>query len=600
MKKILLTCLMILGISATAQITVSESFEGTTLPSGWTSTTSTGSATSPAYGTLSGTACAGTKAATKNMWTSATSWYLVYSSAVSNAAALDYSFKYLAKGYSTTGSISGSVSADYSIDNGVTWTEILPAVTLSSPNATPIPCTTVSGTIPAGTITSGASFKFRIKTLQTGSGDYYMGYDDVKLTQASTTPPACGSITAPANAATAVSVSPTFTWASVAGANGYKLKIGTTTGASDVLNNVNVGNVTSYNYAGPLNFNTTYYATLTPTNAIGDASGCTEISFTTGTITCPVVSAPAAAGTNVSQTPTFTWASVPGATGYKISLGSATGGTDILNNVDVGNVTTYTLSTALALNTKYYYTVNSYSASSSSASCTERNFTTAAVAPPSNDSCSGALVASAFPYSYAQTDGAGSTNNGGFITSCSSATNGSMNDGLWFTFVGDGKTKIIKVTTTAFDCQVDLYSGSCGSFTCVTGADTALASGTETITQATTNGTNYFINVGGYSATTDSVEGNFTITIEDQVVLGTSDATKQNVSVYPNPFKDTLSLSRSENVKSITIVDMNGRLVQTVASPKSSIDTNKLNIGLYLVTIYFNDGSSKSMKVIKK
>ena len=175
-----------------------------------------------------------------------------------------------------------------------------------------------------------------------------------------------------------------------------------------------------------------------------------------------------------------------------------------------------------------------------------------------------------------------------------------MNDGLWFTFVGDGKTKIIKVTTTAFDCQVDLYSGSCGSFTCVTGSDTALASGTETITQATTNGTNYFINVGGYSATTDSVEGNFTITIEDQVVLGTSDATKQNVSVYPNPFKDTLSLSRSENVKSITIVDMNGRLVQTVASPKSSIDTNKLNIGLYLVTIYFNDGSSKSMKVIKK
>ena len=62
----------------------------------------------------------------------------------------------------------------------------------------------------------------------------------------------------------------------------------------------------------------------------------------------------------------------------------------------------------------------------------------------------------------------------------------------------------------------------------------------------------------------------------------------------------TVSLSRSENVKSITIVDMNGRLVQTVSSPKSSIDTNKLNIGLYLVTIYFNDGSSKSMKVIKK
>ncbi|WP_294243258.1 T9SS type A sorting domain-containing protein [uncultured Chryseobacterium sp.] len=193
--------------------------------------------------------------------------------------------------------------------------------------------------------------------------------------------PACTTVSSPAANATGVSVTPTFTWAGVLGQNGassYLINLGTSPGATNVMNGVDVGNVTSYTVpaSSPLNFNQQYYIKVIPKNSIGSATGCTETSFTTANISCPSVSAPASAATGVSLTPTITWAATTGALGYRISMGTTSGGTDVLNNVDVGNVTTYTLNTTLNTSTTYYYTVNAYSAGSVSSSCTIRNFTT--------------------------------------------------------------------------------------------------------------------------------------------------------------------------------------------------------------------------------
>lgn len=373
--------MMAVGIGASAQILVTEGFEGTTLPSGWTSTTTgSGSSSTPGgYGTNAGTACVGSKTVYKNIYgTTYTGWNLIYSSTTSNATALTYSFKYLAKGYSTTGPISGSVAADYSVDGGNTWVDLLAPVVLDSPNATPIPCTTVSGTIPAGTIPNGAGFKFRLKSTSTSTGDFYMGFDDVQLAQTLTNSPACTTISAPADAATGISVTPTITWASAAYATSYTLNVGTTAGGNNIINGLDVGAVTSYTIpnTSALNYSTLYYVTVIPKNSVGSASGCTSSSFTTRAVVCPTVSAPAAGAIGQSLTPTITWGAVTSATGYKLSVGTTAGGTNILNNQDLGNVTSYTFSTPLAVSTTYYYTVNSYSATSTSSSCTERSFST--------------------------------------------------------------------------------------------------------------------------------------------------------------------------------------------------------------------------------
>ena len=369
-------CLMFLYACITAQITVSESFEGTTLPTGWASTDAAGTAyTSNSYNTNAGTACAGTKAINKNLYSFTSSWYLIYSSTASNATALTYSFKYLAKGYSTTGSVSGNIAAEYSVDGGTTWTSLLATTTLSSPNATPIPCTTVSGTIPAGTIPTGANFKFRIKMNYTSPGDYYMGIDDVQLNQVATNPPSCTTISTPANAATGVAVLPTITWATASGASSYDIAIGTSAGGTNILPLTNVTG-TSYTLTNALMYNTVYYVTVYPKNSFGSATGCTSNSFTTSAVPCPTVTSPSAGATGVGLTPTITWTAVTGASGYKLSVGTTAGGTDVLNAQDLGNVTSYTFSSPLNLQTQYYYTLNAYQGANLSVSCTERNFTT--------------------------------------------------------------------------------------------------------------------------------------------------------------------------------------------------------------------------------
>ena len=90
-----------------------------------------------------------------------------------------------------------------------------------------------------------------------------------------------------------------ITWNVTSGADGYYVTVGTTTGGNDIANAVSVSG-TSYNFTG--NFNTTYYYTIVPFNAIGSATGCTEQSFTTNASGCYCVSAPTSVdGTGITN-----------------------------------------------------------------------------------------------------------------------------------------------------------------------------------------------------------------------------------------------------------------------------------------------------------
>ena len=102
----------------------------------------------------------------------------------------------------------------------------------------------------------------------------------------------------------------------------------------------------------------------------GEEAGCLI------TVDCPRLIYPLDNTFDVSVNPTIKWEAVTGATGYRISIGEASQGTNILNKEDVSNQLEYTLTSNLEEGVTYYLTVYAYDAAGESTGCTEVVFTT--------------------------------------------------------------------------------------------------------------------------------------------------------------------------------------------------------------------------------
>ena len=84
----------------------------------------------------------------------------------------------------------------------------------------------------------------------------------------------------PLDGAIDVLESTSLTWSAPFGVvTGYKLSLGLTSGGTEVLDHVDVGNVLTYDLE-TLEYEVTYYLTIVPYNTNGDAEGCIEKSFT--------------------------------------------------------------------------------------------------------------------------------------------------------------------------------------------------------------------------------------------------------------------------------------------------------------------------------
>jgi len=372
-----------------------------------------------------------------------------------------------------------------------------------------------------------------------GSSDYRRPLIGFNVTMPpATVVPACSTLTAPANAATGVSITPTLTWGAVSNAHTYNVNLGTTSGGINVLNAYNAGLNTSYAFSSSnqLNYATTYYATVIPSNNIGSATGCIESSFTTIAVPCPSVSQPATAAVGTSLKPTITWSSVAGVTGYKLSVGTTAGGTDILNNIDLGNVLTYTFASNLNPSTQYFYTVKSYQGANVSSGCTERNFTTGTAVPPANDECVNAVVLTVNPSLTCTATTSGNTL-GSSMSMAATSCLVTPNDDVWFTFVATSPSHIVTLsnivstgtTTGITDMYFQVLSGSCGNMTSMLCSD--LESNTVT---GLTVGQTYYIRVYTYSAAA-TASASFNICVSTPPAPPVNDECANAISLNVNP-----------------------------------------------------------------
>lgn len=268
MKRITLILLTLFAYyCANAQIAIIEGLNATTLPTGWTQTSFANTTAEP---------CEGTHSWRRNFWASGTAGSITSPNlvAASNGTDVTVSFQWKGIEYGEGDGVGFTVSAQFSTDDGAIWQTI--GEPISSTEITE--CETFSEIIPAALVPNGSSFKFRLNGTWI-SGDCYFYADDFSITQVSAVAPQCIVLSSPANNATNVSSS-VISWTVPMGIpTGYKLNIGTTSGGTDLLNMFDVGNVLNYNLTS-LTPSTTYFVTVIPYNANGDATACSESSFT--------------------------------------------------------------------------------------------------------------------------------------------------------------------------------------------------------------------------------------------------------------------------------------------------------------------------------
>lgn len=455
----------------------------------------------------------------------------------------------------------------------------------------------------------------------------------------------CPDVAYPLNNAVYIPLSPMVEWNAVPGATSYKVSIGTAMGASDVVNQQSVS-ATSFTVPQTLSANTVYYLKVTAVNVAGESQGCSTSMFRTtpgqpvndecsNAITLTVNPNASCAAFNQGYTLDATDSGVTAgscfgnpdddvwfkfvatATTHKISLNNITSiGTNFSDDIDFqvfsgacGNLTSIlcsepasSLVTGLIVGSTYYVRV--FSAAGAGSNNSFDICVGTVPPPPVNDACSGALVATSFPYSYTQSDALGATNNSGFLNACSNGTIDGMNDGTWFRFVGNGSNVDIIVTMPAgsyFDPQIGVFTGSCTALICFDTVDDAGDGETEVLSVPTVAGTTYYVNVGHYNDVSDEAEDAFTISMVSGVLAVTEvDEVKTKVKAYPNPFTDSIHISDFKNIKSVSVIDLSGRHLKTIENPASFIHLDQLKSGMYILSLLMKDGSKQSLKIIKK
>lgn len=209
-----------------------------------------------------------------------------------------------------------------------------------------------------------------------------------------TTIPDCTTFRTPLDGATNVSVFSNLSWSYAPRATGYTVSLGTTPGGTDILAPTDAGNSLFFNPPGQLPADTLVYASVVPYNENGSALSCSEISFRTGSLAalpgCTSLVTPFNGESDVPLTPLIEWLPVPGATGYRVTIGSTPDGADILENNSFTTNSTFVLN--FEPNRTFFITIVPFNDAGSAIGCAQESFSTLLGCGPYLDPNTGEFV----------------------------------------------------------------------------------------------------------------------------------------------------------------------------------------------------------------
>lgn len=196
----------------------------------------------------------------------------------------------------------------------------------------------------------------------------------------------CPDMINPLPGATNVPVTTSISWEEVVGVNGYILSLGTTPGGGEIINEQSVGSDTTFNPPLGLPESTLIYVTITLFFYDQPNIVCPSTSFTTENVTtipeCTMLLSPEDGDENVHIGANLNWAYAPRATGYRLTVGTASGSGDIVNSLDVGNTLSYNPPADLPQEATIYVRIRSYNENGPAQNCSEESFTTGGLGDP--------------------------------------------------------------------------------------------------------------------------------------------------------------------------------------------------------------------------
>ena len=181
---------------------------------------------------------------------------------------------------------------------------------------------------------------------------------------------------APANNASATSLTPTFLWTAVPGATSYTLQISTSPLFSTTIINQTGISTTSYQLPVPLAYFTTYYWRVNAQNNYIQSSNWSSVWNFWTLLPVPTLISPANNATGVSLTPTFSWATVYGATNYTLQVSTdSLFTTTVINQTSIVG-TSYQPTVPLTNLIKYYWRIKAHNTSQATDWSSVWHFTT--------------------------------------------------------------------------------------------------------------------------------------------------------------------------------------------------------------------------------
>lgn len=295
---------------------------------------------------------------------------------------------------------------------------------------------------------------------------------------------------------------------------------------------------------------------------------------------CPTLNTPANNFVaNVSSSISFSW--TPAGTGdpatsYDLFSGTSAGNVTNL----VGNYTTTTTDLVLdTYATTIYWKVVAKNVGGSSTGCAERIVSTGPV-----------------PGTY-----------------CLNAPNGQWPSGAAFSTTTCDGTTSNEITASGYGGEYSLMNTEAGrgyTFTSSVATDlitisvdgiNAVANGTASVSwTAPATGTVRFYTHGNATAcaapATDRIRA-----VICSATLSTTGFTEVGFTAYPNPVKDILNLSYTQDISKVSVHNLLGQevITKSVNATQSQIDMSNLSNGTYLVKVT-SGGATKTLKVLKQ